>query len=130
MPRSELATPPRIKQPTPPQAAEEDPNGLPINAHGAKADKGKNRIGLVVTGFAHALAEVSKVGTYGAKKYTDRGFLSVPDGERRYTDAMLRHYLDEEIVGPIDPESELLHMACVAWNALARLELHLRSAKR
>lgn len=127
MPRSKLATPPRVKPPT--LHGEADPNGLSLNAPGAKADKGKNRVGLIVTGFAHALEEVSKVGTMGAAKYTDRGFLSVPDGERRYTDAMLRHLLQEETVGPVEQESGLLHMAHVAWNALARLELHLRNVK-
>lgn len=109
--------------------AEADPNGLPLNAPGAKADQGKNRVGLVVLGFAHALAEVSKVGTFGAEKYTDRGFLEVEAGEARYTDAALRHLLKEETEGAIDPETGLLHMAHFAWNALARLELHLRETK-
>lgn len=129
MPRSKLPTPPRVKRPTLLQA-EADPNGLALSSPGAKADKGKNRVGLVVTGFAYALEEVSKVGTMGAEKYTDRGFLSVLDGEKRYTDAMMRHFLQEETIGPIDSESGLLHMAHVAWNALARLELHLRNVKR
>jgi hypothetical protein len=109
---------------------ESDPNGLPLNTPGAKADKGKNRVGLVIKGFAYSLSEVSKVGTYGAEKYTDRGFLSVPDGVERYTDAMMRHFLAEEIVGPIDPERGLLHAAHLAWNALARLELMLREPKQ
>lgn len=72
-------------------ALETDPNGKTPNEPGAKLDAGKNRIGLVLFGFARALQEVGKVGTYGANKYTDNGWTEVPDGERRYTDALLRH---------------------------------------
>lgn len=98
----------------------------PLNQHtpGAKLDADKPRVGLVLLGFPRALLAVSTVGTYGARKYTDNGWKSVTNGLDRYTDAMLRHLLQEEIE-PYDNESELLHAAHVAWNALARLELLL-----
>lgn len=105
---------------------ERDPNGISPNTPGAKLDAGKNRVGLVLLGFSRALQEVSKVGTYGADKYTDDGWMSVPDGERRYTDAMLRHVLKEGAGERIDADTGLRHAAHAAWNALARLDLMLR----
>lgn len=106
--------------------ADEDPNGLQANQPGAKLDARKPRLSLVLLGFPHALTLVREVGTYGAKKYTDNGWVSVPNGVERYTDAMLRHILEEAIGPDIDQESGLLHAAHVAWNALARLELMIQ----
>lgn len=105
---------------------EMDPNGLHAHASGAKLDAGKNRVALVVNGFARALLEVGKVGTFGAKKYTDNGWMEVPNGIERYTDALQRHLLTEATGEDCDPDSELLHAAHAAWNALARLDLMLR----
>lgn len=105
---------------------EQDPNGKAPNEAGAKLDQGKIRPHLVLGAFANALVEVSKVGTFGANKYSDNGWLSVPDGQQRYSEALLRHYLIEQTGETIDPDSGLLHAAHFAWNALARLELQLR----
>lgn len=93
---------------------------------GVKYDVGKPRVGLVLAGFNQALLEVARVGTKGADKYSDFGFLEVDNGQARYTDAMLRHWLAEMSGEVLDPELQELHAACVAWNALARLELLLR----
>jgi len=86
------------------------------------------RLGLVLGAFANALVEVGKVGTYGAQKYTDNGWLDVPNGEARYTDALLRHIF-AETNEPNDPDTDLRHAAHAAWNALARLELMIRKDK-
>jgi hypothetical protein len=102
-----------------------DPNGIPQHAPGAKLDAGKTRLWLVFSGFARALEEVGKVGTYGAKKHCDDGWKSVPDGYARYSSAMLRHIMKEARGEAIDPDFGLLHAAHAAWNALARLELLL-----
>jgi hypothetical protein len=112
------------------QYAERDPSGISLNTPGAKADAGKVRPALVLGGFARALLEVSKVGTYGAVKYTDNGWQAVPDGERRYDDANLRHWLNEKAGQTKDTDTALLHAAHAAWNALARLDLMLREAAR
>ena len=104
---------------------EQDPYGMDPHAAGAKLDGGKNRLGLVLMGFARALEAVGRVGTYGAAKYTDDGWVAVQDGERRYTNAMLRHLLQEAIGERIDPETHIEHAAHCAWNALARLDLAL-----
>ena len=105
---------------------EADPHGKKPSEAGAKLDAGKNRLGLVLCGFARALQEVGRVGTYGANKYTDNGWMEVPDGERRYTDAMLRHLMREATGEEHDPDTGLHHAAHAAWNALARLDLALR----
>jgi hypothetical protein len=106
---------------------ETDPNGLAAHVPGAKLDRGKVRAGLCIDGFAHALWEVSRVTTFGADKYTPRGWLSVADGVERYTDALHRHLLAEAKGEPVDRDSQLRHAAHAAWNALARLELMLRA---
>lgn len=96
------------------------------HAPGAKLDNGKPRHGLVLGAFSNALTEVAKVGTFGANKYSDNGWLSVPNGLARYTDAMLRHHFAEAGGEELDKESGLHHAAHRAWNALAVLELALR----
>ena len=108
------------------QYIEKDPLGYNQHAAGAKLDHGKIRAGLVLGDFARALAEVARVGTFGAEKYTPHGWLDVPNGEERYTDALYRHLLHEAAGEMYDPDSNLFHAAHAAWNALARLELMLR----
>lgn len=97
---------------------------IPQHEPGAKLDSGKPRMGLVLQGFRKALSEISKVGTAGAEKYSDNGWMSVPNGEARYEDALLRHLLADE---EIDQDFGLSHRAHMAWNALALLELELRN---
>jgi len=84
-------------------------------------------VGLVLLGFSKALLEVAKVGTMGAAKYSDNGWMEVPNRQSRYTDAMLRHLLTAE---KTDAQSGLLHAAHMAWNALAVLELMLKEGNR
>lgn len=50
---------------------ESDQTGRNPSESGAKLDAGKPRLGLVLCGFARALQEVGKVGTFGAAKYSD-----------------------------------------------------------
>lgn len=105
---------------------ETDPTGRQPSDPGAKLDAGKPRLGLVFMGFARALQEVGKVGTFGAHEYSDDGWIDVPDGRRRYTDAMFRHFIREAIGEECDRKSGLKHAAHAAWNALAWLDLDLR----
>ena len=108
-----------------PHPKESDPNGLSQHEAGAKLDAGKNRLGLVLGGFARALEEVGKVGTYGAQRYSPDGWKHVKDGVARYDNAMLRHWFSRRTEGKIDPTTGLMHQAHAAWNALAVLELML-----
>ena len=102
---------------------EQDPNGKGQHDSGSKLDAGKNRLHLVLGSFTNALQAVGEVGTFGANKYTDNGWKSVPDGVDRYSDALLRHYFKEQAGESVDTDSNLLHAAHLAWNALSRLEL-------
>ena len=109
---------------------EADPNGKPLNSPGAKADNGKIRAFLMLSGFSNALEEVSKVTTLGANKYTPNGWVSVPDASNRYMDALARHLLKYGSGEYYDTGEGGLgthHLAQVAWNALAVLELELRN---
>jgi hypothetical protein len=102
---------------------EKDPNGLTPKSPGAKLDADKNDLDLVLGDFANALEQVGLVGTFGANKYSRHGWLGVPSGIDRYSSAMLRHYFKHKSGELIDPESGLYHLAHLAWNALAILEL-------
>ncbi len=92
---------------------------------GVKLDEGKPRLDLVLGDFADALWCVGAVGTYGANKYTDKGWQEVDNGLERYGNAMLRHYLNYRKGIMFDAESGLAHLGHMAWNALAILQLYL-----
>lgn len=115
MPRMAVPAPSIPKAPV----KEQDPTGRGQHEPGAKLDAGKQRPGLVLGGFAKALGEVTKVGTYGAQKYTPYGWQSVPDAMARYEDAMLRHWLAHKSGELNDPDTGINHLAHMAWNALA-----------
>lgn len=102
---------------------EKDPNGKKANEPGSKLDSGKVDLDLVLGGFPRALWGVGSIGSFGARKYTPNGWMSVPDGVSRYSSAMLRHYLAIKRGKAIDPDSGLLHVHHLAWNALALAEL-------
>ena len=106
---------------------ESDPNGLDSHTPGAKLDAGKPRPWLMIAGFAHALNAVADVTTKGAAKYTPNGWQHVENGPERYMDALVRHQLALARGESVDPDTGCLHLAQVVWNALATLELQLRS---
>lgn len=106
--------------------AESDPTGRKASDPGSKLDAGKVRPGLLFNGMPRALWAVAEVATFGADKYTDGGWLTVPNGEARYNDAKLRHLLKKAMGELTDADSHKLHLAHEAWNALATLELYLR----
>ena len=97
-----------------------------LHVPGAKDDNGKPMAGVLLD-FSRALQAVVDVGTYGAKKYTRLGWATVPEGSQRYLDAMMRHLLAMDVdPDGLDKETGLPHLAHVAWNALAVLELQAR----
>lgn len=110
--------------------AQETPPAPDPHAPGAKLDAGKPQADLLLS-FGNALMAVAEVATSGAEKYSRDGWLGVPDGENRYTAALVRHLLATKVDGPAYEEHGVTwdHDAQVAWNALARLELKLRAAK-
>ena len=89
---------------------------------GIKYDIGKTEYGLIPP---HALDEVAKVLTYGAQKYSRDNWKGVPDKERRYFDAALRHVWSFKRGENLDKETGLHHLAhavcCLLY--LAEFEL-------
>jgi hypothetical protein len=77
--------------------------------------------------FPRALMAIADVSTFGAKKYAWDGWADVDDGFARYKNAQHRHGLYAAAGEEVDPDSQLLHLAHEAWNAVATLELYLRS---
>lgn len=110
---------------------EADPNGKASHEPGAKMDAGKAPIVQgVLQYFPRALKAVAMVSLAGATKYAWKGWESVPDGINRYENALGRHVLAEAIEGPTDKDTQCLHKAQIAWNALAALELYLRAQEK
>ncbi len=97
---------------------------------GVKFDGGKQLTEDVFSGFSNALSAVADVGTFGANKYTLNGWETVPDGERRYSNASGRHRLARQSGQAVDVDSGLAHLAHEAWNILAVLELSIRAQQR
>lgn len=93
---------------------------------GRKDDHQKIRWDL----FPFAAAdEVVRVLTYGAKKYGDENWRKVPDLQRRYMGAALRH-LSSYIQGQEnDPESNLSHLAHAVCSLMFIMEDKLKGDK-
>ena len=95
---------------------------------GMKYDGDKARMDLMLDGMPNALEQVAQILTFGAKKYADHSWQTVPSGKARYKAALLRH-LTAHAKGEInDPESGMPHLAHAACNALFILELEQRDA--
>lgn len=106
--------------------AQQHLSSVDLHVPGAKDDKAKPMAGVLLD-FSRALQSVVDVGTYGAKKYKRQGWATVPEGSQRYTDAMMRHLLAMDVdPDGLDKETGLPHLAHIAWNALAVLELQAR----
>lgn len=110
------------------QFTDDDPAKIGTGA--IKYDGGKPSIyrGFIKY-FPRAMWEVSEISTFGAKKYAWNGWEDVEEGFERYKDGQFRHTLLEAMGEEIDPDSQRLHLAHEAWNAMATLELYIRSQK-
>lgn len=106
--------------------AESDPHGKDPHAGGAKLDVGKVKANLLIEDFPRAFWAVAEVATFGANKYTESGWVKVPDAIKRYGNAKVRHQITRAMGEACDAESKMLHLAHEAWNCLAVLELTLR----
>ena len=82
---------------------------------GMKYDEGKLLMHLVTPEFTE---DVAKVLTFGAEKYEEDSWQSVPDGKKRYTAAMLRHLSAYRKGEEIDSESGLTHLSHAACNLM------------
>lgn len=85
-----------------------------------KADGGKIKPDLLLSGMPDALKAVAAVLTYGAQKYEAHSWKRVD--MQRYEDAYARHILDRKGGQEFDVESGLLHLAHEACNVLFLLQ--------
>lgn len=77
-----------------------------------------------------AVEKVVEIQTYGADKYTEDGWKTVPNAERRYFAALMRHLVAEKNGETYDKESGNLHLAHVATNALFLLWFKLQKESK
>jgi len=85
------------------------------NPEGVKNDNNKPRWDLLPI---DPIEEIVKVLTHGSKKYSDHGWLDVPDRRVRYYSAMMRHIAAWKRGKIIDSESGLSHLAHAACNLI------------
>lgn len=78
---------------------------------GIKHDNGKLPWHLLPWRPIEMIVEVLQ---FGKIKYTEDGWKSVEDAERRYYSAMMRHIVADKEGEPFDPESGLPHLAHAA----------------
>ncbi len=102
-----------------------------IEAGAIKYDAGKSPVFRgALDYFPRAIEQVANVSNFGATKYAWKGWQDVSEGYERYSDALARHLTSEGKGEIADRDSGLLHAAHAAWNALARLELYLRTQEQ
>lgn len=95
---------------------------------GAKYDSGKLLFRPLTRGLAYPLRLLAAVLSYGALKYAEDSWQTVPDAERRYENALDRHLNKWKAGEDHDTESGLLHLGHIACNALFLAWLHMRKA--
>lgn len=74
--------------------------------------------------------DIVRVYTAGAKKYGENKWQDLPDGIRRYKAALLRHLVEFDKGNEIDEETGSLHLAAVAWNAIAMLHISKKTKQQ
>ena len=104
---------------------ERDPDGRQPSYPGAKLDAHKRQAGSILSHFSGALEALVAVGDFGAQKYSLHGWESVPDGRRRYYDALWRHIL-AATRETVDPDSGIPHLHHALWNLAAIIEMDSR----
>lgn len=72
------------------------------------------------------LEKIAEVYTAGAAKYGDHNWENLENGYERYKGAMLRHLTEVEKGNAIDEDTGCLHIAQVAWNAIAMVHFKLK----
>jgi Domain of unknown function (DUF5664) len=97
-----------------------------MSEEGRKFDSGKPEYGLIPP---HTLHEMVRVLTVGAQKYSRDNWRHVPEGSRRYFDAMERHIWAWKRGEVNDPEDNLHHLAHAACCLFFLCELDLTKTK-
>jgi len=77
---------------------------------------------VALGGMSNFLKELARVYTFGAEKYGDYSWKTVPNAEDRYLGAMQRHIYEFKKGNYSNYQDDMLyHIAQVAWNAIALL---------
>lgn len=90
---------------------------------GKKLDDGKLRWDLLSW---EAVEKIVEVYTFGTKKYGENTWQNVENFEARYRAALVRHLVSHIKGEKVDEESQILHLAHMAWNALALIWFELQ----
>lgn len=91
---------------------------------GLKFDDDKPLVGTMLNVFPNAFLELGAVIKKGQEKYPNpNNWKHVEGALTRYQDSLMRHLIYHNKGIEYDAESTKLHLAHVAWNALAILEL-------
>ena len=69
------------------------------------------------------IEEIVKVYTAGAKKYAPNNWMHLENGYERYKAALFRHICEFERGNWLDADTGCIHLAQVAWNAIAMLHI-------
>ena len=94
---------------------------------GRKYDNGKLRWDLLPW---NEVEEIVKVVTYGANKYGDNNWKELENAKRRYSAALIRHFVAWYAKGEkLDSESGLHHLAHLACNTLFLLYFEKKGRK-
>lgn len=95
---------------------------------GIKYDENKPRVAEFLQDFEPVIEPLTRIWEFGANTYGISNWKQVKNGEVRFTNAMLRHFLNEKHRFR-DSETGLPHAAHVAFNALMRLYFILEETK-
>lgn len=87
---------------------------------GIKDTNGKPRMELLPM---RALLLAAQAMAYGAEKYAERGWASVPGGRAKYLGATLRHLAKHAMGERMDEESGLPHLAMALADLMIVAEL-------
>lgn len=99
---------------------------MEINKEGIKYDKNKPKYANFLLDFKDVFQELYKVYEFGTNKYGRENWKQLENGDERFTNAMLRHFL----LDGIDEETGVSHQTHVAYNALMRLYYILERNKK
>ena len=75
------------------------------------------------------MEDIVRVYTAGANKYGANKWQNLPDGYQRYKAALFRHLVEYEKGNWLDNETNCIHLAQVAWNAIAMLHIAKQNMK-
>lgn len=99
--------------------------GYTSESKGRKNDRKDGKVRMDLLPWPE-LEKIAEVYTAGAKKYGDHNWENLENGYERYKGAMLRHLTEVEKGNAIDEDTGCLHIAQVAWNAIAMLHFKLK----